>query len=338
MAASPAPEPRPRPGLPLLVWMESLADPTRLRLLRLLERHELGVAELTEVLQLPQSTVSRHLKVLGDQAWLASRAHGTTRLYRMTEGGRDAGARRLWLLARDQTEAWATARQDALRLERRLAQREESEAEVFFAGAAGEWDRLRAELYGASFTQAALLSLLPPGWVVADLGCGTGHAAAALSPHVGRVIGVDRSAAMLKAAGKRTAALGNVELRRGSLEALPIADGACDAALLILALTYVPDPALALAEMARVLRPGGRAVVLDLLRHDREDFRRRLGQHWPGFEERELDERLSAAGFGSITCRALPPDAQAKGPALILATAGTRAGGPRDTLNTEKER
>jgi SAM-dependent methyltransferase len=321
MAATPAPDDRPRPGLALLAWMESLADPTRLRLLRLLERHELGVAELTEVLQLPQSTVSRHLKVLGDQGWVASQAHGTNRLYRMTEGGREPGAKRLWLLARDQTDGWATARQDALRLQRRLDAREESEAEAFFAGAAGEWDRLRAELYGASFTQAALLSLLPSEWVVADLGCGTGHVAAALAPQVRTVIGVDMSAAMLKAAARRTAALGNVELRRGRLEALPIEDGACDAALLILALTYVPDPAAALAETARILRPGGRAVVLDLLRHDREDFRRRLGQQCLGFEEDELSRQMAATGFENPLCRALPPDPQAKGPALVLASA-----------------
>jgi ArsR family transcriptional regulator len=225
----------------------------------------------------------------------------------MTSDGRDPGARRLWLLARDQTDAWPTARQDTLRLERRLAAREESEAEAFFAGAAGEWDRLRAELYGTTFTQAALLSLLPPDWVVADLGCGSGQVAATLSPHVSRVIGVDRSAAMLKAAARRTAALGNVELRRGGLEAVPIADRACEAALLILALTYVPQPAASLAEMARILRPGGTAVVLDLLRHDREDFRRRLGQHSLGFEEAELGREA--------------PDPQAKGPALILASA-----------------
>jgi ArsR family transcriptional regulator len=305
--------------------MESLADPTRLRLLRVLERHELGVVELTEVLQLPQSTVSRHLKVLADQGWVLSRPDGTNRLYRMSSEGRDAGARRLWLLARDQTDAWPTARQDALRLERRLADREESQAEAFFAGAAGEWDRLRAELYGTSFTQTALLSLLPREWAVADLGCGTGQVAASLSPHVGRVIGVDRSAAMLKAAARRTASLGNVELRRGSLEALPIEDASCDAALLILALTYVPDPARTLAELARALRPGGRAVVLDLLRHEQEDFRRRLGQHCLGFEEQELTELLAAAGLENIHCRALPPDPQAKGPALVLATANRRS-------------
>jgi ArsR family transcriptional regulator len=126
---------------------------------------------------------------------------------------------------------------------------------------------------------------------------------------------------MLKAAARRTAALGNVELRRGSLEAVPIADGACGAAVLILALTYVPQPAASLAEMARILRPGGQAVVLDLLRHDREDFRRRLGQHSLGFEEAELGRELAAAGFETIHCRALAPDPHAKGPALILASA-----------------
>src|SRR5687768_9181490 len=106
----------------LLGWMESLADMTRLRLLRLLERHELGVAELCHVVQLPQSTVSRHLKVLADQGWVASRGQRTANLYRMEMA--DAAARKLWQLARDQMEAWATAAQDQLRLARVLADRQ----------------------------------------------------------------------------------------------------------------------------------------------------------------------------------------------------------------------
>jgi len=125
----------------LLGWMESLADPTRLRLLRLLERHELGVAELCDVLQLPQSTVSRHLKILADQAWLRSRALRTTNLYRMDLAEVDPAARRLWTLTREQTDDWATIAQDQLRLTRRLAERQPSQG--FFAGAAGRWDRLR---------------------------------------------------------------------------------------------------------------------------------------------------------------------------------------------------
>lgn len=310
----------PRQPDALLAWMGSLADATRLRLLHLLERHELGVVELCEVLQLPQSTVSRHLKVLGDQGWLQSRAQGTNRLYRVAEGEREAAARKLWLLAREQTGTWPTVEQDRLRLTRRLAQREPA-AQAFFAGAAGQWDKLRGELYGEAFGRAALLAMLPAEWTVADLGCGTGQSTAALAPFVRRVIGVDQSTAMLKAAKKRTSGLENVELRQGSLEALPLEDGSADAALLLLALTYVSEPSRALAEMARVLRPGGRAVVVDLLRHDREEFRRKMGQHNLGYTESALREVLAQAGLEAGVVRALPPEPQAKGPALLLASA-----------------
>src|SRR5699024_10949121 len=105
-----------------------------------------------------------------------------------------------------------------------------------------------------------------------------------------------------------------------------IEEGACDAALLVLALTYVADPAAALREMARITRPGGRAVVVDLLRHDRDDFRRRMGQRWPGFEPAELTAMLAEAGWASVRCEPLPPEPAAKGPALMLARA-TRARG-----------
>lgn len=304
----------------LLAWMGSLADATRLRLLHLLERHELGVVELCDVLQLPQSTVSRHLKVLGDQGWLESRAQGTNRLYKVAEGEREAAARKLWLLAREQTSAWPTVQQDRLRLTRRLSEREPA-TQAFFAGAAGRWDKLRAELYGQAFGADALLALLPSEWTVVDLGCGTGQSTAALAPFVRRVIGIDQSTAMLKAAKKRTAGLDNVELRQGSLEALPLEDASVDGALLLLALTYVSDPAPALAELARVLRPGGQAVVVDLLRHDREEFRRQMGQQNLGFTPDALQKVLAAAGLATASCRALPPEPQAKGPALLLASA-----------------
>jgi SAM-dependent methyltransferase len=303
----------------LLGWMESLADSTRLRLLRLLERHELGVAELCEVLQLPQSTVSRHLKVLADQGWVRSRPHRTTNLYRMDVGEVDAAARRLWALTREQTDDWATVAQDQLRLTRRLAERQPSQG--FFAGAAGRWDRLREELYGKTFTQEAFLGLLPPDWVVADLGCGTGQVTAALAPHVRRVLAVDQSAAMLKAARRRLAAFDNVELRQGTLEALPLDAGAGDGALLLLALTYVEDPPQAIGEAARILRPGGRLVVADLLRHDREEFRREMGQLRLGFDVKEMETLLRAAGLEDVRIRPLTPDPEAKGPALLLATA-----------------
>lgn len=304
----------------LLAWMEGLSDPTRLRLLRLLERNELGVAELCEVLQLPQSTVSRHLKVLLDQGWLRNRRQGTNHLYRMILDELDAPARKLWLLAREQTENWATFQQDQLRLTRLLREKE-TDSQTFFAGAAAEWDRLRSELYGTRFTQSALLALLPSDYVVADLGCGTGTVVAELAPYVARVIGIDDSPAMLKAAKRRTAEYANVELQRAGLESLPLAEQTCDAAMMLLALSYVADPSAALREMARVLKPGGRAIIVDLLPHDRDDFRRQMGQQCLGFDVEAMKQMLATAGLASATCRPLAPEPEAKGPALFLATA-----------------
>src|SRR5687767_7927741 len=314
----------PRKAAALLGWMGSLADPTRLRLLRLLERHELGVADLCDVLQLPQSTVSRHLKTLSDQGWVRSRRQATNHLYRTILDELEAPARRLWLLAREQTDEWPTVRHDRLRLDERLRARQ-TDASAFFAGAAAEWDRLRADLYGKHFSHAAALALLSPDLVVADLGCGTASVAAQLAPHVRQVIGVDNSAAMLKAARRRTAEFKNVDLRRGDLETLPIEDGACDAAMLLLALTYVEEPARVLAEVRRILKPGGRAVVVDLLPHDRDDFRRQMGQRHAGFDPKELDRLMAAAGLSPIANHPLPPEPGVKGPALFLATAGLAA-------------
>lgn len=302
----------------LLARMGGLSDPTRLRLLHLLEKHELGVAELVDVLQLPQSTVSRHLKTLAHQGWIKSRGRGAANLYRMAV--LEAPARRLWALTREESAPWATLRQDQLRLAGRLRERAR-DAEAFFAGAAGQWDRLRSELYGSAFTREALLALLPSDWVVADLGCGTGPLTVALAPHVARVIGVDQSAAMLRAARRATAGLDNVELHEGRLQALPLTDASCDAALLVLGLSYVPDPTRVLAEMVRVLRPGGRGVIVDLLPHDREQFRERMGQQSLGFDRADLAARIEAAGMAPRSFRELTPEPGATGPALFVAVA-----------------
>jgi ArsR family transcriptional regulator len=260
--------------------------------------------------------------VLADQKWVRGRRQGTNHLYRTILDELEAGARRLWLLARDQTDAWPAVKQDRLRLDRLLAAKQ-GEGQAFFAGAAGEWDRLRGELYGRHFSDAAMLALLPADTIVADLGCGTGQVIAQLAPFVKQVIGIDNSPAMLKAARKRLATSENVDLRKGDLSAVPIDDKSCDAAMLILALTYVADPAAVLSEMSRILKPGGRAVIVDLLPHDREDFRRQLGQTRLGFDAKELEQLLSHAGFSptQTKIRPLPPEPNAKGPALCLATA-----------------
>ena len=308
----------------LMAWMEALADPLRLRLLRVLERHELGVAELCDIVQAPQSTVSRHLKILSDGHLVRSRRQGTNRLYRLILDELESAARKIWLVAREQTETWPAVKQDRLRIDRLLAAKA-GDSQAFFEGAAGQWDRLRDELYGRSFTTAAVMALLPADYVVADLGCGTGPSAALIAPHVARVIGVDNSPAMLKAAEKRLAgaknAAKNVELKRGELSALPLSDASCDAALLVLALTYVPDAAIVLREMARVLKPTGRAVIVDLLPHDREDFSREMGQTRLGFDPEDLEDLLQEAGFAAVQVRPIPPEPNAKGPALFLAAA-----------------
>lgn len=303
----------------LLRWIGSLADATRLRLLRLLERHELGVSDLCDVVQMPQSTVSRHLKLLLDEGWIFSRRQGTTNLYRMPLDELPLAQRKFWLLAREQSENWAAFAQDQVRLTQRLHNRR-SESEAFFAGAAAAWDKMRDELYGSMFSRDALLALLPAQWTVADLGCGTGALAATLARFVSQVYGIDNSPAMLKAARRRTSRLDNVTLRQGDLEALPLEEGSCDGALLVLVLTYVVEPMGVLSEMRRILKPGGKAVVVDLLRHDREDFRRQMGQQSMGFEGEQLAALLGEAGFDRVRCAPLPPEAGAKGPALLLAT------------------
>jgi ubiquinone/menaquinone biosynthesis C-methylase UbiE/DNA-binding transcriptional ArsR family regulator len=311
----------------LMSWMESLADPTRLRLLRILERHELGVVELCGVLQSPQSTISRHLKILLDEGWLRSQRQGTSHFYRFIFDELDLARRRLWMVVREQTESWATVAQDRLRLTALLREKrqETRDSRAFFAGAAGQWDKLRGELYGDRFTTAAMLALLPPTSVVADLGCGTGRLLEEIAPYVGRAIGVDNSPAMLKAAKKRTAELQNVDLRAGELQSLPISDGECDAAMLLLALTYVAEPVVVLKEAARVLKPGGRVVIVDLLPHDRDDFRRQMDQLSMGIESENMKEMLYSAGFAESQIRPLPPESEAKGPALFLASGSNQS-------------
>jgi ArsR family transcriptional regulator len=306
----------------LLGWMGALADATRLRLLRLLEGQELGVAELCEVVQLPQSNVSRHLKVLGDEGWVKSRRQGTVHLYRAAVTEAEAAARKLWMVAREQTETWPAVKQDQLRLTRRLSERRQA-SEAFFAGAAGQWDKLRDEFYGRAFSQQAMLALLAEDAVVADLGCGTGSIAAQIGPWVGKVIGVDSSGEMLKAAGRRTARLKNVELRRGELSAVPIESASCDAAFLVLVMSYVADARLVLGEMARILKPGGRAVVIDLLPHDREDFRLKMGQLVLGFEVERVKGMMEEVGMRVGRAIELSPEAEAKGPGLFLVS-GTK--------------
>jgi ArsR family transcriptional regulator len=311
------------PAADLFDRLASLADPTRSRLLFVLDRHELTVSELCAALQLPQSTVSRHLKQLGDFGWLSSRAEGTSRWYRIV-ARLDAEPRKLWHVVRDELAAGATAKRDNERAEAILARRR-SVSEAFFSTAAGQWDALRAELFGRRADLLALPGLLDPSWTVGDLGCGTGQLTEALAPFVTRVIAIDSARPMLAVAKRRLALHRNVTLQHAELESLPIESGTLDVAVLFLVLHHVAEPLRVLTEAARVLKGDGRLLVVDMLPHERSEYRERMGHVWQGFDEDQLSQWMQDAGFGSTHYRPLPIDPEATGPALFAASARTGA-------------
>jgi ArsR family transcriptional regulator len=192
--------------------LASLADTTRSRILLLLDRQELTVSELCSITQLPQSTVSRHLKALADGGWITVRAEGTSNLYAIARE-LDAAARRLWPLVREHIGPSAAAAQDQRRLQSALAARR-TKSQEFFSSSAGQWDRVRDELFGDRFHLAAMAAFADRDWTVGDLGCGTGQVSAAIALRRtrgrGRRVGPDAQAAK-----KRLQHVGNVELRRG---------------------------------------------------------------------------------------------------------------------------
>jgi ubiquinone/menaquinone biosynthesis C-methylase UbiE/DNA-binding transcriptional ArsR family regulator len=304
----------------ILDHMSALADPVRSRMLLLLEKRELTVSELCAVLQMPQSTVSRHLKTLADDDWVGSRRDGTSHFYSMPLDDLDSGAGRLWPLIREDVAETVAAGRDDRRLRSVLARRR-SKSQEFFATAAGGWDRLRSELFGDSFFLWAVLGLIDPTLEVGDLGCGTGQLAETIAPHVRRVVAVDGSADMLDAARTRLHGLSNVDIRQGDLEALPLDAEALDAAVLSLVLHYSPDPARALVEVARVLRPGGRLLIVDMLPHERQEYQQQMGHVWLGFADKQISRVVAGAGFLDVRVRPLPVDPDTKGPALFAAVA-----------------
>ena len=309
--------------------MTALADPTRSRLLLALERNELTVNELRAILQLPQSTISRHLKMLSAEGWVEARAAGTSRHYRLASDSLEPASRRLWHIVRDEVLRTSAAEHDARRTQAVLAERA-TRSQQFFSTSAGQWDRMRLELFGRR-ADVALLGLLDESWTVADLGCGTGAVAQSLAPFVERVIAVDESAAMLSAAKKRLHGLENVDIRNGRLESLPLDDAEVDVALLFLVLHYATDPSRVIAEAARALKPGGRLLVLDMMPHDRQDLRQLMGHLWQGFDRATLGGWMQAAGLDGFRYNELPADPEAKGPTLFAASgkrsvAASRAG------------
>jgi ubiquinone/menaquinone biosynthesis C-methylase UbiE len=309
--------------VPMVAWMQSLSDPTRVRLLRLLEKTELSVAEMCNTLQMPQSTVSRHLKVLSDDGWAVARREGASNWYRMPLSHLPISQKKLWSVARGNCVPGTTADQDDARLEQVLDSRR-GQSQNFFSTAAGKWDRLRGELFGHRVDSWGIAAGWDRGSIVGDLGCGTGMISQTLAPWVEQVIAVDASMAMLNAARKRLKDAGNVELRRGELTELPIEPRTLTAAMMVLVMPYLVEPPKVFEEVHRVTKPRGRLIVLDMLSHDREEYRDELGHCWLGFSKDQIEHWLHATGWVLDRWVNIPPDPDAKGTQTFAACASRR--------------
>lgn len=296
--------------------LSTLSVPLRTRILRLLAEEELGVGEIARVVQSPQPTVSRHLKILLDDGWLVRRKAGTSTLYELSpQLGEAQGA--LWrVIAGTLDDRWPD---DHIRLAAVLAERDEGRH--FFGRVAEKWVELRREMFGEGHLIPAIAALLPDDITVADLGCGPGDLTAHLAEAGARVIAVDREPAMLEAAARRVEHLEHVELRAGELhgEGFPLAEGEVDLALFCMVLHHIEHPARALSAAARALRPGGAIVVLDMVGHDRVEYRRTMGHIHLGFDPAAVTAMARDAGLRITRSRVLTPQVGATGPALFLA-------------------
>jgi SAM-dependent methyltransferase len=301
-----------------------LGDEARLRMLRLLASEPLNVTELTSILGIAQSGVSRHLGLLKEAGLLDERREAGFTFYRLADSvrGGENGFGPVWPLLETHFAAAAKTREgraDAARLEEVRRVRKEDFVDH---GAGGDRGQIVPGRSWAAWARA-LGHLLPP-MEIADLGCGEGYLTIEAARFAARVIAVDRSETVL-ARAKESAdrrRLTNITWKHGEIEKLPLPDASVDVALLSQALHHAADPAKALAEAARIVRPGGRVLVLDLRRHDEPWVRERLGDKWLGFEDAELARLLTDAGLTDI--KVTVGARRQRDPFTVLIASGTR--------------
>lgn len=319
--------------------MRALADPTRLRIMRLLTAMELAVGELAQVLGQSQPRVSRHVGILCD-AGLAERHREGSWVFLRSGVGRERGsavgeavARLLTTAEREDGDFAAACAEDRRQLAAIRAARE-SGAEAYFARHAEEWDELRKlhsadELVEQRLAQA--LGAAPLGEVL-DIGTGTGRMAELFAGRASRIVALDKSLDMLRVARAKlqNLAVGSVELVQGDFAALPFAAHSFDTVLLHQVLHFAQDPTAALTEAARVTRPGGRIAIVDFAAHGLEELRDRHAHARLGFTDGALDTLLSEAGYDPA-----PPIALDEGELVVKIWLGTRRGAP-ETAQTRK--
>ncbi len=287
-------------------------------MLRVLEREELAVGELAAALQLAQSTMSRHLKALHGAGLVSKRAEGTATYFRLVRDSLSSDARAAWDLVRAALTEQPTFTDDDRRLNEVLAARA-TDSKAFFGRVGGEWSELRRGLFGERFAAEALLALIPSTWTVADLGCGTGEIAQELAPCVAKVVAIDREPAMLESARKRLKEHANVEVRRGDLADLPAKAGEFDAAVLSLVLHHVRSPAAILVSARKALARHGALIVIDMVEHDRTEYRATMGHEHLGFSANAMRALATQTKFTLDRYHPLRPAIDSRGPSLFVA-------------------
>lgn len=296
--------------------LKLLSEPVRLRLMLLLVDEELTVAELQEVLSLPQSRISTALAQLKTIQAVSDRRMGKNIFYSATSGG-DAVQAAILQAAREELPDVA---EDRERLAFTLKKRQDRAAE-YFNRLAGKFGR--AYVPGRSWQALAhgLLRLLPP-MVIADLGAGEGTLSQLLARTAKKVIAIDNSEKMVEFGSDLARAHGcrNLEYRLGEIEAPPIEEGSVDVALFSQALHHASVPLKALKAAHRILKPGGRVLVLDLLSHHQEQARELYGHVWLGFSEIELQNMLRRAGFAKIETSIVSKETEAPFFQTVLAS------------------
>src|SRR6266404_88799 len=297
-----------------------LADPTRLRLLVLLEQEELSVAELQEILGMGQSRISSHLAQLKRAGVVEDRRVGKNVYYGANHHGQDSQRERVTELTRALARELPEASRDRTSLKLVLHKRQDK-ARKYFDELAGKFGR--SYVPGRSWKALAhtLITLLPP-LTVADLGAGEGTLSQLLAKNARRVIAIDNSPKMVEFGSKlaRKHGFTNLEYRLGHIQDPPIAPGTVDLAILSQALHHAIRPERALAGAYRILRKNGRVVILDLLSHRFEKARELYLDHWLGFSEIQLHEFLEDAGFENIDVRVVSREKQSPHFQTVLAT------------------
>lgn len=280
----------------MLTTLKALSDATRLRLVGVLSRGEFTVQELTTILGMGQSRISRHLKILLEAGILSVKRQGTWGYYRLAGGNSLLGE--IWPSLESRQGNLEGHLQDLEGLSRVLEERRRK-SRVFFDRHARQWDELTSRILALPPYRRDLLDSIRPCRALLEAGVGTGALLGGLCEKAPLVVAVDHSAAMLEKARERAdeECLEGVDFRLGELSHLPLSDGEVEVALLNMVLHHSPRPAVVFKELSRVLSPTGVLVIADLRRHDMEWVRERLADQWLGFERSELEGWLAAGGF-----------------------------------------